>query len=317
MGVWEKKHIYGSIIAVRKDGKVGLLDGSYNQVTKFIYDDIIGDTNADRILAIKDGKYGYLNTAGKEMIPFTFSKAYGFNAYGYAHVEDDFGKTKLIDKYGKVVYESKDRVLWFAEAYDIDTHYVILEDNQKIGWFKNYIYDSNLYVHRISDWAREHVLKAIDEGYVQETIQSNYTHQITRLEAVQLMIKVYEKIMNVEGVYEGHPFTDTNDISVAKAYTLGFITGASERAFGPDKYVTREQLCVMLDNFYKALNRIPPNDLRTFSFVDEGDISSWAVDSVNLLYGLGIVNGMEDGKILPKKYATREEMIVMIYDLIK
>lgn len=156
-GYLGKKKISNDLIIVRKNGKVGLLDNTYKELSKFIYDDIDDTISSDRIVSTKDGKYGYLDSNGNEVIPFVYKKVGRFNKYGYAFVETDNENKMLIDRYGSVIFESKSENTTLADYSDINRDYVVIVDNNRIGWIKNYIFDPSLYLDRISSLAKETV----------------------------------------------------------------------------------------------------------------------------------------------------------------
>lgn len=52
-------------------------------------------------------------------------------------------------------------------------------------------------------------------------------------------------------------------------------------------------------------------------FKDESKMSKWAIDSIAKVSNLGIINGDTNGNYRPKDYPTREELAVVIANLIK
>ena len=55
---------------------------------------------------------------------------------------------------------------------------------------------------------------------------------------------------------------------------------------------------------------------KTLTFEDKGQISDYALESVEALYRAGIVNGISDKEFNPKGTATRAMAAQMIYQLL-
>ena len=96
--------------------------------------------------------------------------------------------------------------------------------------------------------------------------------------------------------YRTAKFTDTKSKAVNRAYSLGIVNGVSEDEFAPDKYITREEICAMLQ---RAFNIIVPEtgDTKNTYIPDEDSISDWAQESVKIMNNLQIMLGDENGNI--------------------
>lgn len=91
--------------------KYGLMNEAGKIVAQCVYDKIGEDfekvSNNDRILAKKEGKYGYLNTKGENVIPFEYIYGTHFFDDGYAIVFASNKKAKIIDVENKSVISEK------------------------------------------------------------------------------------------------------------------------------------------------------------------------------------------------------------------
>lgn len=99
-----KQHfeIHGSeLLAYRSQGKYGFISKKGHIHTMPIYDDA-GCFNWNLAPVKKDGKYGYIDPDGKEVIPFVYSHADEFNPIGVATVVID-GKKKSISTNGTIL----------------------------------------------------------------------------------------------------------------------------------------------------------------------------------------------------------------------
>lgn len=99
-----------SVAAVKMDGKWALINTSRQQLTEFIYDEIIVDSNGfcsmfDRIVAVRDGKYILLDLNGKQIGSASFDEiALPAANNSYIAVKKD-GLWGFSDAFGNVVIE--------------------------------------------------------------------------------------------------------------------------------------------------------------------------------------------------------------------
>ena len=76
-----------------------------------------------------------------------------------------------------------------------------------------------------SSWAQNQVGLAIDAGIVPQSLQSRYTNTATRADFCALVVTLLEKYLEITLPAE-ETFSDTDDINVRKAATLGIVQGA-------------------------------------------------------------------------------------------
>ena len=107
-----------------------------------------------------------------------------------------------------------------------------------------------------SSWAKDQVGLAIDAGIVPQALQSRYTATATRADFCALVVAMLEKYLGWELTAE-ETFTDTDDINVRKAATLGIVQGVGNGAFDPNGELTREQAATMLERTYRGLPALP------------------------------------------------------------
>lgn len=100
--------------------------------------------------------------------------------------------------------------------------------------------------------------------------------------------------------------------AVRWAAANGIVTGYSDKAFGPDDSVTREQLAVMLSGYARNKGiEIAAGDA-ALDFADASAISAWAKDALAWAVGEGILSGKPGGKLDPVGVATRAEAAQML-----
>lgn len=157
-------------------------------------------------------------------------------------------------------------------------------------------------------WAEEEILALVQSGaingYPNGTFRPN--NHITRAEFATVLVKAF----NLEAK-NATVFADTTshwareEISTASAY--GIVTGYNKETFGPNDFITREQMALMIVRAAR-LNATSTNT----SFTDNGEISSWAKAAVAAATEKGIINGYPNNSFQPKGLATRAEAVKVI-----
>lgn len=168
-----------------------------------------------------------------------------------------------------------------------------------------------------SEWAIPYVNTAYNNGLTTGKTLQDFHKDISREAFCELVVKLYE---NASGrpVAVASPvvFTDTTNLSVAKAYELGIVDGYGDGRFGPSDDITREQLIAMfyralvrLDNYYGSLNH--PN----LTYSDADLLSQWAIKPAISLVDLGVIDGVGDNRLAPKDKATVEQALKLVNSL--
>lgn len=140
-------------------------------------------------------------------------------------------------------------------------------------------------------------------GYDGKTFAPN--NNLTRAE----FVKIVNKVFFYDAVGE-NPFVDVKETDwfygeVLAAYNAGYISGMGDGRFCPEENVTREQICVILDNIL-GLVQLPTSE----SISDE--VSEWAKESVLKAVSFGYVALEEGGKFRGTQAATRAEAAVIL-----
>lgn len=104
--------------------------------------------------------------------------------------------------------------------------------------------------------------------------------------------------------------------AVSWAAAKGIVTGYNDGNFYPDRVISREEMCVILDRTLNWLRIYVP--VGNPSFSDYDAISDWAKQSVCRISNAGLVNGM-DGYFAPLGSATRAQsatVLLRLYDML-
>ncbi len=183
---------------------------------------------------------------------------------------------------------------------------IIIDDNSDESFISN--------IENVSDWALEEILNALGNGIVSSGSLTDLQKSITREEFCELIVKFYEVGSGKECAPSvNNPFIDTNNETVLKAYNLGIISGNSSNTFGPNHYLTREEMCVIICRTLEAIDdelitEISPD----ISFKDEHLISDWAKKYVLFCSYHNIMNGAGDNTINPKGMLSKEQAIILL-----
>lgn len=157
-------------------------------------------------------------------------------------------------------------------------------------------------------WAEASINRLLAMGAVSGYPDGSFKpdNPITRAEFVVVLVKAFL----LEG-QSGRVFDDTGGHwakdFIAVAATYGIANGYSDAMFGPDDYITREQMAVMICR----AARIPFLDEET-GFADRDGISEWARRAVATAVRDRIINGYPDNTFQPMRNATRAEAATVI-----
>ncbi len=167
----------------------------------------------------------------------------------------------------------------------------------------------------LTAYAKDNELKLAEkEGFTLPSF-NNLSDCISRQQLCELIMILYDKLGGEESMREiENVFSDTDNIDILRAYSLGIVSGISETEFAPENKASREQLCVML---VKTISKaIPESDITihgVYHFNDESYIDYWAKDYVNYAYHHGIMQGVSDYTIDPLRNITCAEAQLLMY----
>jgi len=157
--------------------------------------------------------------------------------------------------------------------------------------------------------------------------REDFTADVTRLQFADLAVSLAQELTGteIEPAPEG-TFTDTEEECIRKAYAAGLAQGYPGGIFRPENRITRQELCVMLTHVVEYVESqlgrtlLPrENAFIAETFQDAGQVDSWAVESVGLMTGTGLMAGQGGGWIKPLSSATLQEaaiLAVKLYDAV-
>lgn len=163
-------------------------------------------------------------------------------------------------------------------------------------------------------WATEAVEALYKKGIVNGTNESSFepNRGITRAEFVKMLVGIVELSPISEDVFNDVTPSDWSYTYAAAAYKAGIVEGDENRNFNGQKIINREEMAAMVHRMIEKLG-INPAKLDSIAFDDKDEISSWALESVNYLKSIEVVNGRSKNFFEPKAVLTRAEAAVVIY----
>jgi len=164
-----------------------------------------------------------------------------------------------------------------------------------------------------SSWAINELNKASEYDFITDKIRDNMQGPITREEFSEVVVRLYEKVTGEKATYQDtSAFSDTQNLEIYKAYTLGIVNGVGGGRFAPNELITREQIAAMMHRAVKAMK--PDADFSiddVKAYPDEGLVSEWALPSVKFMSKNGLMTNIK-GDFVPKGTTTREQAVVIV-----
>lgn len=176
---------------------------------------------------------------------------------------------------------------------------------------------SGAFAQNISDWAKDGFFAANSAGLLSYSLMArNLQGNITREEFSELVVNLYTNITQKNpSEPENMPFPDTQSVSVAKAHTLGIVSGDESGKFHPDREVTRQEMSKMLYNTLLTAGAQLPLTVADRKYIvdyeDKNQISSWALDSMVAMQKYELMNGVSQTRLAPLDNATREQSVIL------
>lgn len=173
--------------------------------------------------------------------------------------------------------------------------------------------DSSVSLSPPSEWAKSDVEKAEALNITQKGKIYRYQMAITREKFCEL---IYNYCANVAGKlssFDGdNKFADTDNPHILILNAMGIIKGKSETEFAPQDLLAREEAATIL---LRLINAVHPDTASTelyYEFTDSGEISDWAMNSIQVICNMGIMKGVGNNRFAPKEYYTTEQAIATI-----
>jgi hypothetical protein len=104
---------------------------------------------------------------------------------------------------------------------------------------------------------------------------------------------------------------------LAKAKELGLANGDGNNLFGPNRYITRQDMFTLLYRTLDLIGEVPEaaGKAALSDFTDSGSINAYAKAPMEALVAAGVVTGNND-LLTPKNTTTRAEMAQVLFNLL-
>lgn len=171
-------------------------------------------------------------------------------------------------------------------------------------------------------WVQQAIAEAKEYYLIPSSWNAKWGGSITREEVATLSIALYQALGgNVDDKVPVTQFKDTASIDAQRAGELGFMNGIGEGVFAPGDVVKREEMMIVLRRVLNQIGYpITTVEDQLVHFADEDQIAPWAKEAMNDFVSIGIIQGTEVKKLVPKRNTTRAEaasLALRVYEYFK
>ena len=172
-------------------------------------------------------------------------------------------------------------------------------DVQKSHWF----YDAVFFIAE----------KGIAKGVSEQEYAPNKT--VTRAEFITMLCRAF-------GIEErsGENYSDAGNSwytgFLAAAKQLGLAQGVGDNRFEPDRAITREEMVVIIYNYFKNAGQITESS-GSLTYADRSQVSNWAEEAVANASAHGWIKGKSNNIFDPQGIATRAELAQILYNILQ
>ncbi len=182
-------------------------------------------------------------------------------------------------------------------------------------WIANFFTDIN------SHWAEVYINSLAGQDYIVGIGGGKFDPEglLTRAQLVQLIFNAFADDITS---YPAAPFTDTDPgawytAAINWAHSKGLITGYNAVNFGPDDYVTREQMAAMFMRTAETFNIAFTETAAKKLFADDTEIAHYAKDAVYAMQQAGIIQGKENNLFDPQGNTKRCEAAKVFHGVLE
>lgn len=157
--------------------------------------------------------------------------------------------------------------------------------------------------------------RANELSLVPTELNKDFSKVITRAEFSKLAVMLYEKLNGP--ITPTITFSDTTNIYVRKAATIGIVSGTGNGKFNPNGELKREHAAKIVDQVAQVLGL--PSKTGKLTYADNNKIAEWAKPFVASVGANKLMTGEANNQFNPKgKYTRRQSIVTLmrVYDAV-
>jgi len=170
-------------------------------------------------------------------------------------------------------------------------------------------------------WANDYIDNLYQKGIVKgmdKVPNFKPTKPVTRAEFSQMLFNT----LGISYNSEISTYTDVSENSwyykpISALTKRGFIVGQPDKSFDPEKYITRQDMAVIISRILEYKNLADINSEKSINFIDYSEISAYAVKAVSASVKNNLMLGKTGNKFDPKGKTTRAEAAALLSRLLK
>lgn len=177
--------------------------------------------------------------------------------------------------------------------------------------------------HSFSDihghWAEKRIASLAAAGIVSGRGGNRFEpdEYVTRAEFVAMLTRAFSLVpLRYSYTFSDVSESDWYSGAIEAAVRRDIVKGVGNGRFGPNEYVTREQMASFIYRAYTAAGGSPAPEYK-LNYYDAYMISPWALDDVTSVTALGFFYGTDMHLFEPGRQATRAEAASVIYSLLR
>ena len=197
-------------------------------------------------------------------------------------------------------------------SYDSNTHMLMFDVPHFSIYGIGYKEDKLTFADIKDHWARADIKFVTARGLLNGTGNNLFSPNTSMTRG--MFVTALGRLSGIDiNSYKTSSFADVKEGTyyipyVEWAVEKNLVKGIGNKAFAPNKTITREEMAVIMGNYAKVMGYTVPKKYTQVVFADNNSISIWAVDMVKQMQIAGIMTGKEDNKFDPKATATRAEV---------
>ena len=231
---------------------------------------------------------------------------------------------------GELAWFSTENSAWGSDNITLDNIYCLsfARGALYVGSAGGVAVDMDARVFRdvISHWAREYICEAMDAGIVSGYADERFgpDDPLTRGQFITMLHRLAFASKAVDSWYYDYDgqFSDVSSSAyyanaVGWAADNGIAKGVGSGSFAPDVEITRQDMAVMLFNYYELYVADAQRVNAPVVFSDAGDIAGYASQAVSAMQQYGVINGKTEASFAPLDNTTRAEAATVIVRILR